>query len=256
MEITGLYLGGPTALFEWKGLRILTDPTFDPAGGSYTTGPVTLKKLAGPALEPEALGRIDVVLLSHDHHSDNLDHAGRKLLAQAGWVLTTSEGAERLGGKTVGLAPWESVEIPASEGRKLRVTATPAQHGPANLQRGAVIGFAAAFSGAPEENFYFAGDTVWFEGVEEVARRFKVRVAALNLGAARVPVVGDFPLTMTAEDGVKTAQVFARATIVPLHFEGWAHFSESRDVISKAFEEAGVNGRVQWLPAGVVEKIR
>jgi hypothetical protein len=61
---------------------------------------------------------------------------------------------------------------------------------------------------------------------------------------------------MTAEDGVKTAQVFARATIVPLHFEGWAHFSESRDVISKAFEEAGVNGRVQWLPAGVVEKIR
>jgi len=29
------YIGGPTALLELGGLRILTDPTFDPAGGEY-----------------------------------------------------------------------------------------------------------------------------------------------------------------------------------------------------------------------------
>jgi len=26
------YIGGPTALLEWGGLRLLSDPTFDPAG--------------------------------------------------------------------------------------------------------------------------------------------------------------------------------------------------------------------------------
>jgi L-ascorbate metabolism protein UlaG (beta-lactamase superfamily) len=29
------YIGGPTALLELGGLRLLTDPTFDPAGSEY-----------------------------------------------------------------------------------------------------------------------------------------------------------------------------------------------------------------------------
>ncbi len=44
-------IGGPTALLEIGGLRVLTDPTFDPPG-SYT-GAVTLTKLTGPALKPQ-----------------------------------------------------------------------------------------------------------------------------------------------------------------------------------------------------------
>ena len=256
MELAATHIGGPTALFEWSGLRILTDPTFDPPGGKYTTGPVTLEKLAGPALSPAELSGVDVVLLSHDHHFDNLDHAGRKFLANARHVITTMEGAERLGRDAVGLEPWQSLEIPGANGRKLRITAAPAQHGPANLQRGAVIGFVAAFNDAPDSAFYFSGDTVWFGGIEEVARQFPVRVAVLNMGAARVPAVGPFALTMTAEDGVQTARVFPRATIVPLHYEGWAHFSESKEIISKAFAAAGVNGQVQWLRAGVAERVK
>ena len=31
------YIGGPTALLELGGLRLLTDPTFDPAGSSITS---------------------------------------------------------------------------------------------------------------------------------------------------------------------------------------------------------------------------
>jgi L-ascorbate metabolism protein UlaG (beta-lactamase superfamily) len=65
---------------EMGGLRLLTDPTFDPAGEAYPTGPYTLRKTAGPVLNPESLGRIDAVLLNHDHHLDNLDHAGYTLL--------------------------------------------------------------------------------------------------------------------------------------------------------------------------------
>ena len=83
-----------------------------------------------------------------------------------------------------------------------------------------------------------------------MARRFPIRTAVLFMGAARVPVVGPFALTMTAEDGVQAAHVFAEATIVPIHYEGWKHFSESREVISPAFETAGVSGRVRWMEAG------
>jgi L-ascorbate metabolism protein UlaG (beta-lactamase superfamily) len=40
------YIGGPTALLELGGLRLLTDPTFDPAEEVYPTGLYTLRKLA------------------------------------------------------------------------------------------------------------------------------------------------------------------------------------------------------------------
>src|SRR3954454_11609828 len=92
------YIGGPTALIEIGPLRLLTDPTFDPAGTQYPTPAYTLLKSQPPAVPVEALGRIDAILLSHDHHADNLDHAGRAVLAAAGRVLTTIAGAARLGG--------------------------------------------------------------------------------------------------------------------------------------------------------------
>jgi L-ascorbate metabolism protein UlaG (beta-lactamase superfamily) len=113
-----------------------------------------------------------------------------------------------------------------------------------------VTGFVAAFADAGDEAIYFSGDTVWFDGVAEVARRFPVRIASFNMGAARVPAVGPFALTMTVEDGIRAARAFSDATIIPLHYEGWAHFSESREVISRAFDAAGINGRVRWLERG------
>ena len=81
----------PQPLFEWCGFRLLTDPTFDPPGGKYENGPVVLEKTIGPAIAPETLGRVDCVLLSHDHHLDNLDHSGRNFLAGVSRVITTVE---------------------------------------------------------------------------------------------------------------------------------------------------------------------
>jgi hypothetical protein len=50
--------------------------------------------------------------------------------------------------------------------------------------------------------------------------------------------------------GIRAARAFSEATIIPLHYEGWAHFSESREVISRAFDAAGINGRVRWMELG------
>src|SRR5919202_6513555 len=96
--LTAQLVGGPTAVLEFAGLRWLTDPAFSPPG-EYAGG---LVKTTGPALAADAVGSIDVVLLSHDHHSDNLDPEGRELLTQAGTVLTTPAGAARLGGNAEG----------------------------------------------------------------------------------------------------------------------------------------------------------
>jgi L-ascorbate metabolism protein UlaG (beta-lactamase superfamily) len=248
-QLTLTHIGGPTALLEFGPVRLLTDPTFDPAGSEYPSGPATLRKLSEPALTPQAVDPFDYVLLSHDHHFDNLDHAGRSLLANAKTVFTTEAGAGRLGGNSLGLKPWQNVDLPA-QGRILRVIATPARHGPPESDRGPVIGFALFFVNAPDQSVYFSGDTVWYEGVAEVAHRFPIRAAILNLGAALVPEVGPFHLTMTAGEAVETARAFSGAAIVPLHFEGWAHFSEGRRQVENAFATAGLEGRLHWPELG------
>ena len=241
------YIGGPTALLEMGGVRILTDPTFDPAGGAYSYGPVTLHKTMGPAVTPENLGHIHVVLLSHEHHPDNLDLAGRDVARTAEFVLTTAEGAERLHDGAVALRPWESIDLPAPNGRVLQVTATPARHGPPERDRGPVIGFVLRLTDTPDDAVYVSGDTVWFEGVAEVAARFPVKTALLFMGAARVPEVGPYHLTLTADEAVGAARTFQNARIVPLHFEGWKHFSESRADIQRAFDHAGLSDRLWWV---------
>lgn len=245
------YIGGPTALIEIGNLRLLTDPTFDPAGGEYRTPSYSLFKLQSPAFGVEAIGPIDAVLLSHDHHFDNLDHSGRLLLNKAGRVLTTQAGAARLGGRAEGLAPWQTTTIHVPGAGAVSIMATPARHGPAEADRGPVIGFVIASSRPSDGVLYLSGDTVWYEGVEEVAQRFRVVTAVLFMGAARVEAAGPWPLTFTAAEGVAAARAFKHATIVPLHYEGWAHFTEHRAEIQHAFDQAGLAHRLRWLPQGV-----
>jgi L-ascorbate metabolism protein UlaG (beta-lactamase superfamily) len=254
LTLRATYIGGPTTLLEVAGLRLLTDPTFDPAGTEYRTPVYTLRKTGSPAVPVEALGPIDAVLLSHDHHFDNLDHAGRALLSRVPLVLTTPIGSERLGGNARGLAPWANVELVAAGARRLRVTGTPARHGPADGDRGPVTGFlltSAAVPPAPvPPAIYISGDTVWYEGVRDIAARTDVRIALLFLGAARVREVGPAHLTFAATEAVEAARAFPRAVIVPLHYADWAHFSEGRAEIQGTFEAAGLSDRVCWLEPG------
>lgn len=247
------YIGGPTALIELAGLRFLTDPTFDPAGTEYPTPAYTLRKTQSPALASTELERIDAVLLSHDHHFDNLDHAGRFALSHVGATYTTQAGAERLGGGAVGIRPWDSAELTSLGGRRIRITATPGRHGPMNGDRGPVIGFVLAEINSTGPVIYVSGDTVWFDGVQEVGRRFEVGVALLNLGAAKVAAAGPSPLTFTAAEALQLARAWPETLIVPLHFEGWEHFSEGRTEIGDAFANAGLQTRLRWLEPGRAE---
>jgi L-ascorbate metabolism protein UlaG (beta-lactamase superfamily) len=166
-------IGGPTALIEVGGFRFITDPTFD-APGEYVLPHATLRKTAGPALAAEQVLPLDAVLLSHDQHSDNLDNSGRILLSKATRTFTTIAGAKRLGGSIKGLAPWGSRTVRKSDGRNVRITATPACHGPAGIEplSGDVVGFVLSFSDPMPRPIYITGDTVWFDW-RTGPRRFK-----------------------------------------------------------------------------------
>ena len=148
------------------------------------------------------------------------------MLEAATSVVTTMAGAARVSDKAVGLAPWQSHDTPTPDGRVLRITATPARHGPSDGDRGPVTGFILAFTGRSDSIVYISGDTVWYEDVAEVSRRYQPAVAMLFAGAARVREVGPAHLTFTAAETVEAARAFRHSLVMPVHVEGWAHFSD------------------------------
>ena len=250
------HVGGPTALIEVGGWRLLTDPTFDPPGRKYRFGWGTgSRKLAGPSIAAADIGRIDAVLLSHDHHDDNLDPAGRALLPAAGVVVTTVSGARRLGGETRGLSNWATMRL-ADPGREpIEVTATPCRHGPAHSEPivGDVIGFALRWEGQKHGVLWISGDTVLYDGVREVASRLQVGTALLHLGGVRFPVTGPVRYTMTAEDAVELCHLVRPRTTIPIHYEGWTHFRQGRHAAERTFAgaPAEIRDHVRWLPIGI-----
>jgi L-ascorbate metabolism protein UlaG (beta-lactamase superfamily) len=241
-------IGGPTAVIEIGGLRFLTDPTFSPPG-AQTSGPSTLTKLVGPARTPEELGPVDVVLLSHDQHADNLDEHGRAFLPGVPTVVSTAAAAERIPGVT-GLGPWQRLTLRRPDGGDLAVTAVPAIHGPDGMEAssGPVLGFVLHGEGVP--TVYVSGDNASLRVVEEVAHHLgPITFAVLFGGGARVPRLDAF-LTLTSDQLPTAVELLGAERVVPVHSEGWAHFTQDHASIRRAFDGSAVRDRLVLLEPG------
>lgn len=283
MKLT--YLGTATLLLEIAGLRLLTDPSFDPAGTAYDFGPwyaprswFSSQKEYRTPVGREAVEPVDAVLLSHDHHADNLDQAGRELLTSApvARVITTRAGAARLakappsnrpsapgeglgiGGKTVGLAWGETTRLEGRAGA-LRLTATPARHGPLGTPRiHEVMGLLIEPESSTEPTVWISGDTVLFPALREFLTRQRastrrIDVAILHCGGVcfpRLPVLGRSRFTFDAEQVVEVCRLLEPRVVLPVHRGGWTHFREPEEHLRATLTQAGLTERCRFLGLG------
>jgi L-ascorbate metabolism protein UlaG (beta-lactamase superfamily) len=234
--ITFTYLGGPSGVLEYGGLRFLIDPTFDePQTYPDDDGDTPLVKTRGPALQPHEVGQIDVVLASHHEHSDNLDTRGAEFAMAAPIVLSTPKAGEDLGAPWVGMADWSERSVGLVD-----ITAVPALHGSPEIDEiiGPVIGYILRAPMLP--TVYVSGDNASLEKVQEIADRYApVGIAVLFAGAARVPEL-DGALTLTSQDAAQAALILQARQVVGVHCEDWEHFSESRADLETAFAGTGL----------------
>ena len=223
-------------MLEYAGMRILTDPTFDEPQSYADPGSTPLVKTHGPGIPLSQIGVIDLVLLSHHEHKDNLDWEGLELLATGITTLSTPQAASDLfGGNVIGLDSWESHEL-----GPVTITAVPALHGPPGSEPlvGPVIGFVLEAPGEPV--VYVSGDNASLPLVEQISDRFDgVDIAILFAGAARVPGI-DANLTLTSQDAAAAAALLRAPIVVGLHTEDWEHFSENRASLEAAFGDSGL----------------
>ncbi|MFT4028789.1 MAG: MBL fold metallo-hydrolase [Protaetiibacter sp.] len=186
------------------------------------------------------------MLLSHHGHADNLDRAGREFAMRVPLVLALPEAEAELGGPVVGLRPWQQHAI----GDAVTVTALPGRHGPRILESriGPVTGFLVTAPGEP--SLYVSGDNSSLRLVRGHAVRIgPVDVAVLFVGAARVAPL-PAALTLTSVKAARAAELLGARAVVGVHVEDWAHFSESRADLERAFADAGLASLLVTTPRG------
>lgn len=247
------HIGTATAIVEIDGVIFLTDPYFSPGKTEWDVQVTVLTHDHNPALMLEEIPPIDVILLSHEDHPDNLDELGRRLI-DGRRVLTTVDGANKLAPRpgVIGLKPWQEIELIAG-GKRFRVTGTPTQHMPGGECTGFTItadNFGTT-DGKPNA-FYFSGDTVWIDELKRLKEMYHIQVALLNLGGAAMELPGQppLPITMDAKQAAKMIREIGADVMVPMHFDSWHHFKQYEPELRKGIEEEGLSTITKFLIPG------
>ena len=260
MKITVTHIDTACLLLEINGYKILTDPTLDEAGKLYYHGSGSFsRKTEDPALHVQDLKDISLVLLSHHQHKDNFDKKGKEFALTVPTIISTKPASKAIPGIT-GLDDWESYAIETPVLNKLKITATPAQHHPwwvPEFFAGKVIGFIIEFEGQPDGVIYISGDTVYFKGIDEIAKRFKIDIGIFHLGSVQFRYLTGFgQYTMDSKDLLKSVRKLNPHTIIPVHYKGWSHFKEGEQTLRKAIaKNADVESKTVFLPPGVATSL-
>jgi glyoxylase-like metal-dependent hydrolase (beta-lactamase superfamily II) len=148
-------IGHACQLLEIGGIRVLTDPWFTQTATYYQGEPV--------ASTVESLGRVDAVVVSHEHY----DHCDLDALVAAGFDLdtpligpgTVATIARDKGFRDVrGIEAWEATTV-----ADLTVTATPGKHGVHEVT------FVIQSGG---RTVFFGGDSLYVPELDAIPERF------------------------------------------------------------------------------------
>jgi len=258
MDVFITHISTACVLLEIGSVRILTDPIFDEGERYYhfRWPCIGATRRRGPALKPEQIPELDAILLSHAHHSDNLDENGKKLFGKARQIITTIHDKKYVRDDAIGLPKWGSTEIRGAKGEVITVSATPALHGPRLLPESwHVCGFVLKWDGQEHGSLYISGDTVYFNQLRKIAARFDIGTALLHLGAVHFwpPLPSWFRFTFDSAGAVKMAQLLGLETLIPIHYEQdvWSHFKEDIAGYQRAFQNVGLGQKIKWLTKGV-----
>ena len=211
------WIGHATLLVQVDGLSVLTDPNWSARAGP--TSFIGARRLNAPGLAFEALPRIDVVTISHDHY-DHLDLPTVKRLAathdplfvvplgMAAWFA--DNGMSRV----VELDWWQE-----HEHRGVRFVCAPAQHfSQRSLWDGNRRLWASWAVLGRDLRFYHGGDTGYFAGFREIGRRLgPFDVAALPIGAYLPPEIMKWVHT-TPEEAVQAFVDLDARTMLGMHW--------------------------------------
>ncbi|MGA5897071.1 MBL fold metallo-hydrolase [Streptomyces venetus] len=247
------FIGNATVLLSYGPLTLLTDPNFLHRGQYAHLGYGLLsRRLTEPALDVHELPRLDGIVLSH-LHGDHWDRRARRHLDRTVPVLTTPHAARRLRvvqgfRRTAGLRTWRGLTLQRA-GAQVTITALPGRHAGHAVLRGLlppVMGSMLEFGpvgGPVRMRLYISGDTLVYDGLDEIARRFPTAdLALLHLGGTTLP--GGFVVTMDGAQGAELARRLDPRLLLPVHYGDYTVMKSPLTAFLAEADRIGLGGRV------------
>ena len=79
------------------------------------------------------------------------------------------------------------------------------------------------------------------------ASRTGRRAAILHLDVVRFPITGPITYSVSAADAITLCDQMRPRVAVPVHYDGWAHFSEGEDQVRSTVDGAPTDVRARFL---------
>ncbi|MFA6955956.1 MAG: MBL fold metallo-hydrolase [Thermoanaerobaculia bacterium] len=233
------WLGHAGIRIEWHGSVLVTDPNLN---DRCTVAARLLERV-----EPELVGRVDAVLVSHAHY-DHLDLDSLRAIAPAGAIAIPKGAKLFLPDSAAGDA--KVIELTSGESFRtgaLTVTAVPAAHNGNRFHPLASrIGALGYVISDGTNTIYVAGDTAARNDFEGIRDRYHPRVAILPIGAflPKFPV-GRFHLS--PEQAVAVAKRLGVATVVPYHFGTFRLSTDDPEIALPRFAAEARREKLRWV---------
>jgi L-ascorbate metabolism protein UlaG (beta-lactamase superfamily) len=250
------FVGTATVILRYAGFTILTDPNFLHAGDHVHLGyGLTAERLTNPAIDIDELPPLDFVILSH-YHGDHFDRVVEERLRKDVPIITTEHAAGELKGKgfteAIALETWDAVSA-EKNGARVRVTSMPGRHGPPIVEKflppvmGSMLEFESE-AGQPALRLYITGDTLVFDDLNEIPRRYPdIDLGLFHLGGTTIMGI---LLTMDAEQGVEAVRIINPKKVIPIHYNDYEVFKSPLEDFKRAADAAGLSERMIYLSHG------
>jgi N-acyl-phosphatidylethanolamine-hydrolysing phospholipase D len=238
---TVTWIGHATLLVQFESVTFLTDPTW-----SNRPSPVPLlgpSRFVEPGLKMDDLPPIDFVLISHNHY-DHLDLPTLRALAKrnADTVFFVPLGNGDLL-RSNGITQVQELDWGQTASYKgATIHCLPSQHW---SKRSLTDDHKALWSSwavtGEERRFYFAGDTGYFAGFEDIGKKLgPFDLAAVPIGAYE-PRAMMRESHMNPEEAVRAALDLQAETALAIHFGTFDLSDEPLDEPPRRFKEAAAD---------------
>jgi L-ascorbate metabolism protein UlaG (beta-lactamase superfamily) len=247
------WIGHASVLIQTQGLNILTDPVWAEKAGPLGTGP---RRVAEPGIAFDALPKIDLVLVSHNHY-DHLDKATLKRLWERDRPrIVTSLGNDSVIGQAGAVATaldWGQ-QVAIKPG--VAVTVTRNHHWGSrwftDRNRALWSSFVVTLPGG---NVFFAGDTGMGDGQwpREAAALGPIRLALIPIGAFRfVDGQMESGSHIGPVDAVEVYRRLGAAHAIPIHWGTFRLSFEGYDTPPKLLAAAmRCTGETGFAPVAI-----
>lgn len=257
------WIGGPTALLEYAGLRVLTDPMLGPRGPNAfvlpkhpSTGAANVSFTRYTAPASFSLTGLDAILISHTH-ADHVDARAKEVLPKDLPVVVAAAGADAMraaGFKDVRPLDWGQALSLEAHGTTLRVLAVPAHHShdpEIDVAVGRGNGYVLEWRDAHGSyRAYWTGDAV----VSDETRDFPAQYGPVDLLLPHMGGVGgdgEHGLrTMNADELLELVRRVDPRVVVPIHHTTFEHYREPIEALEQRVQERGEAQRFVFLHEG------